>query len=312
MRNIAPLVLLERSFVTLCFLVGQSAHASQRWLQIQSEHFELTGDVGSKQSLKLLRELEDADRELKAVSFPGATIEEPVRVFALRSDDEYALCNSRPSVAAFFFHSKTGGPTIVLGPDAIQRETMIHEYIHAVIHRVFVHLPMWMEEGLADFYSTIESRHGSVVVGRPPEDYLEFLNDYGVSYHLSTLLRLRRNDDAEACCSRSLGAVYAESWLLIHMLLSTPEYMSKFNDFVSQSDQEGQVQEELIFRLWGKSSASIENDLRSYLEGGRLATRSVPITCAMGGVSVHRSMVSIRTVRDPLDELLFSLGRPQR
>ena len=45
------------------------------------------------------------------------------------------------------------------------RATFLHELAHRFIHQRFAHLPIWLDEGLAQLYSTLRIEGGRAVFG---------------------------------------------------------------------------------------------------------------------------------------------------
>ena len=96
--------------------------------------------------------------------------------------------------------------------------TILHEYTHFLASRNLHTLPTWLNEGLAEFYSTFESGDdGGAIVGRVPSGRLQTLRRGGTLLLEQVLRpgsasRLVRN-------SRTAPTFYAQSWALVHYLM---------------------------------------------------------------------------------------------
>src|SRR5688572_4304596 len=68
----------------------------------------------------------------------------------------------------------------VTGDREFTSRVIFHEYTHHLINLTFKRLPLWLDEGLAEFYSTFSGsdRDGRTIVGRPIDE------------HVASLLRL--------------------------------------------------------------------------------------------------------------------------
>ncbi|MBV9442663.1 MAG: hypothetical protein JO217_08215, partial [Acidobacteriaceae bacterium] len=101
--------------------------------------------------------------------------------------------------------------------------TVAHEYVHAVLHREGWKLPLWLGEGLAEYYSN----KGDVAAGRyqtlQQSDWLD----------LADLLCW---DTTSAGNERDVARVfYAESAALVQMLADSARYRSQFAQLLRRS-----------------------------------------------------------------------------
>src|SRR4029077_1425333 len=92
-----------------------------------------------------------------------------------------------------------------------------HEYYHAITLPDFPDLPVWLSEGLADFYGRTDIGDDFVGTGRPDRDSLAFLRETPL-IPLDVLFKV---DHASPYYNeaRKASAFYAESWLLTHYLM---------------------------------------------------------------------------------------------
>ena len=49
------------------------------------------------------------------------------------------------------------------------KATAVHEYTHLLIRHMELKLPVWLNEGIAEVYSTLRPLAGKVAVGNVPE-----------------------------------------------------------------------------------------------------------------------------------------------
>lgn len=112
---------------------------------------------------------------------------------------------------------------ITVDPDsAVMEEVLVHEYLHAVLHRRQPGLPRWLEEGICEYYSTLRygSRGGKrwLELGAAPGQKLRILRS-------GTEWNLRRLQGAGAGFSRTGFPVeaYAWAWAHVHLALAEKE-----------------------------------------------------------------------------------------
>jgi hypothetical protein len=111
--------------------------------------------------------------------------------------------------------------------DRIQ-EDMRHELTHALLHSVLKHVPMWLDEGLAEYFEVAGNGHGlnyrhlSALRSQP-----------GIPWtpNLSRLERL-------TLVKEMSPADYRESWAWVHLMLqSTPQARSVLLNYLQQLRQ---------------------------------------------------------------------------
>jgi hypothetical protein len=102
-------------------------------------------------------------------------LHERVRIILFRSTSEFDRIAPHTS-AGFFFYGKAENesnvPTIVLSLQQVRLrdpagEILRHELTHAFVRHFYPHAPVWLNEGLATYYSTLALNDGDVLIGRP-------------------------------------------------------------------------------------------------------------------------------------------------
>ncbi len=141
---------------------------------------------------------------------------EPVRVIVFGSKKEYE--QYRPNdFAAAFYTQIAGRDYIVLGgvSDGVF-PTAVHEYVHRVAQRAGLSLPLWLNEGLAELYSTLKPVGEKVVLGGViPGRLFEMTQEKWVP--LAMILRCDRGSTLLQR-ENKVGSLYNEGWALTHML----------------------------------------------------------------------------------------------
>ena len=102
--------------------------------------------------------------------------------------------------------------------EAADYRVLFHEYAHALLHLNLRRLPAWVDEGMAEFYSTFEGdfRDGKSLIGRPPFERLQDLRGRA----LLPLSQLLTSEGAYKFTRDrvTVGTFYAQSWALVHYL----------------------------------------------------------------------------------------------
>jgi hypothetical protein len=96
-------------------------------------------------------------------------------------------------------------------------QLLMHEYLHQVTQANVDDPPAWLDEGLSEFWSTIEVNDRGARAGRELSHYARTLRSQRL-IPLRELMQVRRGR-YEAVSGR-LGVFYAESWALVHYLIT--------------------------------------------------------------------------------------------
>lgn len=199
-------------------LAANQLLASESGVRLTTPNFDLYSSLNRKQSAFVLKQLEDARQALEALHIGTAKAGAPVRVIAFGSEREYARFRSNDASAAYYLRAG-GQEYIVLGEELSRGGApVVHEYVHHLLHQQYGHLPLWLDEGLAEVYSTATQQAKGLRVGLPPQDRLEWLRMDQPAYDLETLFSIRRSSFDKTKHLTPRSRFYAESWLLVHML----------------------------------------------------------------------------------------------
>jgi tetratricopeptide (TPR) repeat protein len=98
---------------------------------------------------------------------------------------------------------------------------LYHEYTHALLHLNFTELPLWLDEGLAEFYGNSRLGEKESRVGTIDETHLYILGRNKL-LPIETLLNVERGSPYYNEENRA-SVFYAESWALVHYLMVDPD-----------------------------------------------------------------------------------------
>jgi tetratricopeptide (TPR) repeat protein len=256
-------------FVSLAFLgVALPLYANQVWVQYSTEHFDLYGSPDSPNAVQTLQSLERAHAFFERAA--GAALgDDRVKVVAFASAAEYASYRINPGAYAFYQHSQKGDYIVLQELDRTRPEVALHEYVHFVMHKAGYHLPLWLNEGLADVYSTLQADGTETVVGRVSPGRLGTL-ERERRLRISAVLAVD-HESPYYNQPHMMQLFYAESWALVHMLMVDRAYSPQFNSFLTRIS-EGQTPLRCFRDVYGKELLQVEADLDEYL-----SRRSLPV-----------------------------------
>ena len=199
---------------------------SRDWKRISAAGIEAVGNAREGDIQRALREIA-AFKSTLDVLMPGLTLTapEPTSLIVFRdhpSFTEFAPRDGRGrrqmNVGGYFL-SAPDRHYLVL-PVYTDRQatfqTVFHEFMHFVISRNFRDVPRWLNEGLAEFYSTFEiDRDGNAIVGKAPVWRLRTLR----SERMPRLRELLTGEtDPRQFQSPDTAMFYAQSWLFVHFM----------------------------------------------------------------------------------------------
>lgn len=209
-------------------LVGVPVHGAQ-WVRVDTPNFVVFGEVGEKRTRDVASEFERFREALGRV-LTGAATRAPVPTTVVVFDNRTSFGPYRPlyngktvELSGFFSSERDiNRVTLALEDRTEGLRTIFHEYVHLVVNNVTSGMPIWLNEGLAEYYSTfLVSNDGkTATMGAVIEPHMALLNQQRL-LPLPDLLALT-HDSPLYNEGKRRGMVYAESWVLVHFLLSDP------------------------------------------------------------------------------------------
>ena len=167
--------------------------------------------------------------------------------------------------AAAYYTTKADHDFIVVGETTWQSsQAATHEYTHLVFRRAGFSLPPWLNEGLADFFSTLRPYGADTEFGDIMPARLEALNNEPwVPMEIILAADQKSpyyNEESKA------GALYNQGWALVHMLMTKDPYRSRFWEVIQAIDH-GTPSVQVLEKVYGMPFSQLETALRSYVSG---------------------------------------------
>ena len=226
-------------------IVGVAAPAAAAdWVRVDTPNFVVVGESGPKRVKQVAEEFERFREALSRVlSASTASTPVPTTIVAfdtLRSFAPYRpLYDGKPVQLNGYFASNDSYSVIALSLEDREQalRTIFHEYTHLIAANAARTLPPWVSEGLAEYYSTfaISPDGRSATLGKVILPHLQLLNDRSLLTHDELLAVDRESPLYNEGERRSL--FYAQSWALVHMLLSgEPSRARELASYVTLTD----------------------------------------------------------------------------
>ena len=144
--------------------VNEQRDDGETWYRLVGPHFELFGQAPVEQLETFALELEQLHGLLERLGADPRRYRPPLTIFALEREQLRSLgprggdLGPRDNRITGYFVSAPLGDAIVFerDPESTPRETLFHEYLHAFVRHHLPAAPLWLNEGLAEYYSTFE------------------------------------------------------------------------------------------------------------------------------------------------------------
>jgi tetratricopeptide (TPR) repeat protein len=274
--------LIPRLFILLLFAAtaasplrpaGAEQTQARVWTGVRSQNFFVAGEAGEKDLRRVAVRLEEYraafSRLLSPEHFDAGV---PTTVIVFPDDAAYNpfkpfLGGRRAGGVAGYFQpgADVNYITVTLDPD-FELDTLLHEYTHLLVNNHFRVAPLWLKEGLAEFYSTarLSTDRRRVTLGEPPGRRARELRGRTL-IPLNTLFAV---DQTSPYYFEPVqrGLFYAESWALVHYLLEARggERRDGLDRFTSML-AEGSTAEDALHSAFGIGVAEAEAGLADYV-----------------------------------------------
>jgi len=240
-----PLVILSL-LLSVCVL---RAASKDTWIEVQSPHFTVISNAGDKEARKVADQFEEF-REVFHTTFPNWRLDlgKPLIIFAVRNEDSL-----RVLLPAYWEEKDRAHPAgiYIAGEDrhyvALRTNVEIenpyqvvyHEYTHAILNLNFRDLPVWLNEGLAEFYANSIIEEKDVEIGRPAPYHLQILQTERL-IPVDVLLAATQGSKYYNEANHA-SMFYAESWAITHYLMMDPEARKRelMKHFLAELDATG-------------------------------------------------------------------------
>jgi Tfp pilus assembly protein PilF len=226
--------MLFRPFAVFCLLlclVAPVTPGKDTWIEVRSPHFIVISNASDKEARKIADHFEQF-REVFHVTFPTWRLDlgKPLIIFAVRNEDSL-----RTLIPAYWEQKGRAHPAglylpgeerhyVALRTDVETEnpyQIVYHEYTHAIINLNFRGLPVWLNEGLAEFYANSVIEDKDIEIGRIAPYHLQILQ----TERLIPIDSLFTANESSPYYNEANHAsmFYAESWAITHYFMMDPQ-----------------------------------------------------------------------------------------
>lgn len=249
-----------------------------RWTRVSSEHFVFIGDVSERDIRDIAQRLEQfRDVVGRVFSDDATSTPVPTVVVVFANDRSFTpfkpVFQGKPVPVAGYFAGTEDVNYIAVNAeqDSAAYGVIFHEYAHFLIRNAVGNAPAWVNEGLAQFYQTFESRNGGkgATLGMPSTQSLRLLQASPALLPLAQLIDVQPDSQTYNEGDRR-SLFYAESWALVHYLtFGAPARAGQLKAYLA-AVLEGVRARDAFARAFGADTAALERELATYVRSIRL------------------------------------------
>jgi tetratricopeptide (TPR) repeat protein len=279
---------------------------NDRWIQVETANFTLFSNAPEKMTKKAGANLEQL-RAVLATLFGGMRFSSPVPTYIFVFDDSKSFAPYGPfyqgkvkEVGGYFGAGRLANHVAIVGHQYSTDVSSIiyHEYLHYVLNANQAELPLWMNEGLAELYSSFYIEDGVASIGYPIGNHLVWLRNNSL-IPLSELITIDK-DSPEYNEGHRRGVFYAQSWALTHMLVMGKSEGQSRATVYADLLQQGVDPDKAFQEALGGTTKEIEKELNRYVRGKKFSYSKLPVNSAF--------VDALKVTEMTYPEVLYRLG----
>ena len=254
--------------IALAIRTPEPPRPTDKWISLRADEFHFVSNVSPAKTLDVARDLLRMRAAIGAVTNLKVRSARPTTVFIFASDRGFApyrdavLQADSDHIIGVFTGTETGNFILLRSDvDEIDR-TVFHELTHYFVRNTTTGLPLWISEGIAEYYSTFRTSGNDVHIGRPIAEHVHWLR----GAHLIPLRDLFATTSASPIYNegRRSGVFYAQSWALFHYLMTDDGRRAKFSRFLQLLGAHKSA-DEAFETAFAMKYSDLEQELRKYV-----------------------------------------------
>ena len=279
--------------------------AEEKWTYVATPNFEVYTTAGpgdAKEALKRFELIREFFSQVLGLT-PQTTT--PVRLIAFHSEKQFAPYKPNEVAAAFYLPGLDRDFIVVGDLDNNLWPIATHEYVHLLMKYSGVRVPVWLNEGTAELFSTMTQVADVMRVGVAPLGRLAEVGN-GKPIPLEDLFAVNHDSDRYNT-KRHAGMFYSESWALTHMLYLDKRYMQERPKFMS-AVLAGMAPAQAFQTIYGKALQQVFSDLKGYVRQDAFFAANFPFKPPKDLGKSEPRKVDLLEARTVTTELLSSMS----
>ena len=291
-----------------------------QWIEVSSSHFSVLTNSNEKQARHFVDQFERM-RWVFQTLFPTANTDPPapIEVYAAKNGKSFQavepqayLAKGQLSLAGYFLTTQDQN-FILMRMDAEQEHpfsTVYHEYTHLQFRSAGDWMPLWLNEGMAEFFQNTEFRDKDVLLGEPSPDDILYLRQERL-IPLPVLFKV--DASSPYYHQEQKGSVfYAEAWALTHYLIVT-DREHKTNTFTEYMNRVRKHEDPVTAAQEAFGDLKqLEQALANYVRGAQYKQFIIPSAAAPIDESKYAVHPATQTEADLMRADVLSLVQRQK
>lgn len=254
------------------------------WLKVVAPQFILYSSGKSDEALRVAREFQQFIAALEEVRQIDTKTLPPLTIVMFSKDRDFEAFrplrpDGKPGDASGFFSRQDGWAVFGFAGkelDADVRHTVFHEGVHWFLSGSKFQNPLWIEEGLAEVFSTFAVAQNRRKWGTPIFGHIKIFERMQ-PMPMKELAKISRSDPVFNE-TRHTGLFYAESWAFVHFLLFGEHNRGQtlLEDYVTAC-QSGISPDEAAKSVFKLDYRGMDRALDHYLNGGKYIVALYPL-----------------------------------
>ncbi len=258
-------------FLTVVLLLCRAPLAPARsdeshWIRVNSSHFSLVTDADDIKGHAVAARFEQMRGVFgQLLARSRINMSEPIDIIALRNDEEYSKVvpvRQGQGIGAGFFIPGEDRNYFVLNLSKEESWRAIsRDFALVFLNCNYPPTQAWFDEGFAEYFSSLRFENKQVLIGGDPDSFTELLNTTAWLAIPDLFATSRAMPAAQESSRRTL--FYAESWIVMHYLLSQNKLPETGTYFDLVENQHLSI-EEAIQKAYGMSSGQFADAVKNY------------------------------------------------
>ena len=256
---------------------------AEGWLRVRTRNFTLIGNASEKDIRQAGSKLEQFRAAVTRLLTADAQRQNlPVTVIVFKGDSDFQpfkpLYQGNPADVSGYFQTSDDQAYIALAADGQQTDPyriIFHEYSHLLTGDRRGRLPVWVSEGLAEYYSTFSARTAQQIrLGGPLPAHAQLLRRQPW-LSLTTVFAVAE-DSPYYTDGDKKRQFYAVSWALMHYLMTGKDgrYQDRLSDFL-QLLRAGKATPDALRQVWQIDVATLEAEFRQFLRNNSFPVQEI-------------------------------------
>lgn len=149
-----------------------------RWVEMRTQYFTVFSSAGERATRDTVKHFEQVRAFFVQAAGVSPNRPQPVQIVIFGSRKEYEPYRFNEAAVAYYQPGVERDYIVMSEAGVTAFPVAIHEYYHLLVKHSGVELPVWLNEGMAEVYSTLRPNGDKIMVGNViPGRHAALLNE---------------------------------------------------------------------------------------------------------------------------------------